>query len=267
MKITTQVKLGTRPSMSIWIPGNQPHISVLQPAFVHFSSCQWASAGVDCRWGCTRAVYALILASRGQPYIVLLSKFNMRCALDVASIMSRGLPMQVRFLLSFKPRYLNDSTHSRLLLLMWYHQVGGVFCERYTCITLHLLLFNDSCHLFVCLRSLLRSSWRDRQSWYDATSLEIVQSSAKRPMWGEDRSFHVAEVRERMERLMSNGVEGGNVLGANEKVVMVMDWMCRDGAVARALERIWKKRFVSAYSPHRLDLCCLFIDDHVTWWI
>ena len=35
--------------------------------------------------------------------------------------------------------------------------------------------------------------------------------------------MYVAEERERMERLMSIGVEGGNDMAANEKVVMVMN--------------------------------------------
>lgn len=52
-----------------------------------------------------------------------------------------------------------------------------------------------------------------------------------------------------MERLISNRVEGWNELGANDEVVTVMDRVCRDDAVARAMERVWKKQFVSVSIP------------------
>ena len=97
-------------------------------------------------WGCRRAVYALILASCWQPYIVLLDKFNTR-AFDVAS---KVWSSQVSLLLIFKPRYLNDSTHTGSLLLMFYLKVG-VFLLREIHITLHLLVFSDNCHLSLCI--------------------------------------------------------------------------------------------------------------------
>ena len=54
-----------------------------------------------------------------------------------------------------------------------------------------------------------------------------------------------------MERLMIDRVEGWNELGAKEKVVMVMERVCRDEVVAIAVEKMWKKRFLSSVSaPH-----------------
>ena len=41
---------------------------------------------------------------------------------------------------------------------------------------------------------------------------------------------------------------------------MVMDRVCRDEAVVRAIERMWMKQFVSSVAvPTNLDLYCLFI--------
>ena len=66
------------------------------------------------------------------------------------------------------------------------------------------------------------------------------------------RCEYVAKERARMERLMIDRVEGWNELGAKEKVVMVMDRVCRDEVGARAVEKMWKKRFLSSVSaPHR----------------
>ena len=40
--------------------------------------------------------------------------------------------------------------------------------------------------------------------------------------------------------------------GDNEKVVRIMDRVCSDEAVARAVESLWKKRFVAdAPIPHQ----------------
>ena len=52
---------------------------------------------------------------------------------------------------------------------------------------------------------------------------------------------YVAEERVRMERLMIDRVEGWNELGDKKKVMMVMDRVCRDEAVARVLEKMWRK--------------------------
>ena len=120
MKLTTQVGEGTRPSMPIWILGNPTYPSCSPLLYIfHLAnelqlvrSPHWSTI---LRWGRTRPVYALILASRGQPYIVLLNKLNMRCALDVASIVWSS---QVSLLLNFKLKYLNESTYSKSLLLM-----------------------------------------------------------------------------------------------------------------------------------------------------
>ena len=112
------------------------------------SFCWWGvnTEAQYSRWWCRRAVYALILASSWQPYIVLLGKFNTR-AFDVAS---KVWSSQVSLLLIFKPRYLNDSTHTGSLLLMLYLKVGVfLLCEIH--ITLHLLVFNDNCHLSLCI--------------------------------------------------------------------------------------------------------------------
>ena len=39
---------------------------------------------------------------------------------------------------------------------------------------------------------------------------------------------------------------------SNEKVVMMMDRACKDETVARAVERMWRKRFVTRNTiPHK----------------
>ena len=55
------------------------------------------------------------------------------------------------------------------------------------------------------------------------------------------RCEYVAEDRVRMERLMMDRVEEWNELGDKEKV-MVMDRVCRDEAVAMAMNKMWRKR-------------------------
>ena len=40
-------------------------------------------------------------------------------------------------------------------------------------------------------------------------------------------------------------VKGWHELGDNEKVVRIMDRACCDEAVTRAVESLWKKRFVA----------------------
>ena len=62
------------------------------------------------------------------------------------------------------------------------------------------------------------------------------------------RCEYVAEERVRMERLMVDRVEGWNELGDKEKVVMVMDRVCTDEALARTVDKMWRKRFVSSVS-------------------
>ena len=44
-----------------------------------------------------------------------------------------------------------------------------------------------------------------------------------------------------MERLLINRVDRWNEWGGDEKVVIVMDRVCRDKAVAKAIEKMWKK--------------------------
>ena len=44
-----------------------------------------------------------------------------------------------------------------------------------------------------------------------------------------------------MERLMVDRMEGWNELGDKEKVVMVMDRMCTDEALARTVKKMWRK--------------------------
>ena len=66
------------------------------------------------------------------------------------------------------------------------------------------------------------------------------------------RCEYMVEERVSMERLMIDRVEGWNELGAKEKTVMMMDRVCRDEVVARAVEKMWKKSFLSSVSvPHR----------------
>ena len=74
----------------------------------------------------------------------------------------------------------------------------------------------------------------------------------------------MAEERVRMERLMIDRVEGWNELGAKEKVVMVMDRECRDEAEARAVEKMWRKRFVSSAPSYHLKYAGFCID-HQGW--
>ena len=40
---------------------------------------------------------------------------------------------------------------------------------------------------------------------------------------------------------MIDGVGESNELGDNEKVVIVMDRVCRNETVAKAIEKMWKK--------------------------
>ena len=40
---------------------------------------------------------------------------------------------------------------------------------------------------------------------------------------------------------MIDGVDESNELGDNEKVVIVMDRVCRDETVAKTIEKMWKK--------------------------
>ena len=55
-----------------------------------------------------------------------------------------------------------------------------------------------------------------------------------------------------MDRLMIDRVDGWNELGDNEKVVIVMDRICRDEAVARSIEKMWRKQFASSVAvPHQ----------------
>ena len=60
------------------------------------------------------------------------------------------------------------------------------------------------------------------------------------------RCDYLAEEISRKERLMIDGVDRWNELGDSEKVVIVMDRVCRDETVARAIEKIGKKRFASS---------------------
>ena len=51
------------------------------------------------------------------------------------------------------------------------------------------------------------------------------------------RCAYVVKERERLENLMSSRVEGWHELGENEKVLRIMDSVCCDEAVARAVAR------------------------------
>ena len=65
------------------------------------------------------------------------------------------------------------------------------------------------------------------------------------------RCAYVVKERERLESLMSSRVEGWDELGGNEKVLRVLDRACSDETVTRAVEGLWKKRFVAdAPIPH-----------------
>ena len=47
-----------------------------------------------------------------------------------------------------------------------------------------------------------------------------------------------------------------------EDMMMVMNRVCRDEVVARAVEKMWKKSISSVSTPTGLDLCCLVIKRH-----
>ena len=51
--------------------------------------------------------------------------------------------------------------------------------------------------------------------------------------------------RERLENLISSRVEGWHELREKEKVLRIMDSACCDEAVARAVENLWKTRYVA----------------------
>ena len=59
------------------------------------------------------------------------------------------------------------------------------------------------------------------------------------------RCAYVVKERKRLENLMSSRVKGWHELAENEKVLRIMDRACCDEAVARAVESLWKKRFVA----------------------
>ena len=59
------------------------------------------------------------------------------------------------------------------------------------------------------------------------------------------RCAYVVKERKRLENLMSSRVKGWHELWGNEKVLRIMDRPCSDEAVARAVESLWKKRFVA----------------------
>ena len=66
------------------------------------------------------------------------------------------------------------------------------------------------------------------------------------------RCAYVVKERKRLGNLMSSRVKEWYELGDNEKVVRIMDRACCDEVVARAVESIWKKRFVAdAPIPHQ----------------
>ena len=55
-------------------------------------------------------------------------------------------------------------------------------------------------------------------------------------------------------------MEGWNELGTKEKVVMVMDRVCRDQVVARAVEKMWKKSFfVICFAPALIVLALIVL--------
>ena len=59
------------------------------------------------------------------------------------------------------------------------------------------------------------------------------------------RCAYIVKEKKRLENLMSSRVKGWYELGDNEKVVRIMDRACSDEAMARAVEGLWKKRFVA----------------------
>ena len=66
------------------------------------------------------------------------------------------------------------------------------------------------------------------------------------------RCAYVVKERKRLENLMSSRVKGWHELAENEKVLRIMDRACCDEAVARAVESLWKKRFVADVPiPHQ----------------
>ena len=61
-----------------------------------------------------------------------------------------------------------------------------------------------------------------------------------------------SEGKEEIGELESSRVKGWHELGENQKVLKIMDRACCDEAVARAVESLWKKRFVADVPiPHQ----------------
>ena len=59
------------------------------------------------------------------------------------------------------------------------------------------------------------------------------------------RCAHVKEERGKLMELMDERVEGWPGMEENERVAVAMDKSCTDPAVGRAMERLWRKRFIA----------------------
>ena len=119
-EVVARLRVWARPTVKLSIPFSPNHPSSC--SLLHFLQGIDVLVRMRCqtgaeysRMGCTRAVYALVLASLWQSHIVLLSRFRMRDALAVTSVMWSP---HFSLLLMVTPRYLKVSTHSRVVVLM-----------------------------------------------------------------------------------------------------------------------------------------------------
>ena len=59
------------------------------------------------------------------------------------------------------------------------------------------------------------------------------------------RCAHVKEERGKLMELIDERVEGWPGMEENERVAIAMDKACTIPAVGRAMERLWRKRFIA----------------------
>ena len=68
--------------------------------------------------------------------------------------------------------------------------------------------------------------------------MQYMQMRVARIFLGVGRLYPLVSLQFESDR-----VEGWSELGAKEKVMMVIDRVCRNEAVARVVEKMWRKRF------------------------
>ena len=68
--------------------------------------------------------------------------------------------------------------------------------------------------------------------------MQYMQMQVARIFLGVGRLYPLVSLQFEIDR-----VEGWSELGAKEKVMMVIDRVCRNEAVARVVEKMWRKWF------------------------